>query len=410
MKLLHVDTVEQARDKVKAVLSEKGMEVLECGLTEALGKVLAEDIYAGEPVPAFRRSTVDGYAVRHQDTGGASESLPVFLNITGEVVMGQEALTAVHPGECVYVPTGGMLPEGADAMVMVEYCELFSKKEAAIYQSVPQGANVVQPGDDMKTGELVLPRGTLLRAQEIGALAALGKTKIQVYKPWSITVISTGDELAAPGEILRPGQVRDINTYSLCAQAERMGFEVREHFVLKDDRTLLRDTIRKAMEHSDIVAVSGGSSQGKKDETNSVIAELASEGAFTHGLALKPGKPTILGYDRPSGTLLAGLPGHPTAAMLVFELVIGAVWRMLCGVKEPFPVQAKMLTNLPAAAGRKTCQLVQLCTDEDGEMLAVPVFGRSGLITVLTKADGYVIIEENQEGLKKGEKTKVHLI
>lgn len=239
MKLLHVDTVEQARDKVKAVLSEKGMEVLECGLTEALGKVLAEDIYAGEPVPAFRRSTVDGYAVRHQDTGGASESLPVFLNITGEVVMGQEALMGIHPGECVYVPTGGMLPEGADAMVMVEYCELFSKKEAAIYQSVPQGANVVQPGDDMKTGELVLPRGTLLRAQEIGALAA-------------------------PGEILRPGQVRDINTYSLCAQAEQMGFEVREHFVLKDDRTLLRDTIRKAMEHSDIVAVSGGEFSGQK--------------------------------------------------------------------------------------------------------------------------------------------------
>lgn len=410
MKLLHVDTVEQAREKIKVVLSEKGMDICESGLSESLGKVLAENIYAEEPVPSFRRSTVDGYAVRCQDTGGASESLPVFLSITGEVMMGQEVKMVIHPGQCVYVPTGGMLPEGADAMVMVEYCERFSEKEIAVYQSVPQGANVVQPGDDMKKGELVLAKGTLLRAQEIGALAALGKTKIQVYKPWSITVISTGDELAAPNEVLKTGQVRDINTYSLCAQAEKMGFEVREHFVLKDDRTLLRDTIQSAMACSDIVAVSGGSSQGKKDETNSVIAELASEGAFTHGLALKPGKPTILGYDKPSSTLLAGLPGHPTAAMLVFELVIGAVWRTMSGIKEPFPVPARLSTNLPAAAGRKTCQLVQLCTGEDGEMLAVPVFGRSGLITVLTKADGYVIIEENQEGLKKGEKTKVHLI
>lgn len=410
MKLLSVDTVEEARKKVKKLLAEKGIGTHRVKLADALDAVLAEDVCVPEPVPAFARSTVDGYALRAADTSGASENLPVFLHIIEEVRMGGAPSCTVHPGECVYVPTGGMIPEGADAVVMVEYCELFSDTEAAVCQSAPRGANIVGAGDDMQKGEPALLRGTRLRPQEIGALAAIGVTEVCVVKPWSITIISTGDELIPPEETPLPGQVRDINTYGLQAQAQKLHFEIRDCHVLPDDRKLLADTIKRAMADSDIVAVSGGSSQGKKDVTCAVIDELASEGAFTHGLALKPGKPTILGYDRPSGTLLAGLPGHPAAAMIVFELVIAAIWRELTGEKECFPVEASLAVNLPAAPGKTTCQLVRLDTNQEGAMTAVPVFGRSALISILTKADGYVLAEENQEGFRRGEKVKVYLM
>ncbi len=410
MKLLNVDTVGQARQKILTAMGNPTPEVIEKELLDAQGAVLAEDLCAGESVPSFRRSTVDGYAVCAADTGGAGESIPAFLKIAGEVEMGKAADVSVTPGTCVYVPTGGMIPEGADAVVMVEYCELFSDFEAAVYQSVSVGANIVEAGDDMKEGQKVLFRGTRLGPASIGVLASLGITRVKVYRPWKIFIISTGDELVPPGGKPKPGQVRDINTYGICAMAQKLGFEVTGCAVLKDERGLLFQTAAKAMEDSDIVVVSGGSSQGKKDETNSVIDELASEGAFTHGLALKPGKPTILGYDRPSKTLLVGLPGHPAAAMLVFELLVGWLWRAVTGEREPYPRMAEISTNLPAAPGKLTCQLVHLKRMEDGRLLACPIFGRSGLISTLSRSDGYLLIEENQEGLKKGEQVFVYEI
>ena len=407
MKLLNVDTVEEARRKILRAMGDPVPKIMEKELLDAGGFVLARDICAGENVPFFRRSTVDGYAVCAADTGGAGESIPVFLKVIGEVEMGKAADVPVTPGTCVYVPTGGMIPEGADGVVMVEYCELFSDTEAAVYQCVAAGANIVEAGDDMKQGEKVLTKGTRLTPPAIGVLASLGITRVNVYRPWRITIISTGDELTAPGQTPKMGQVRDINTYGLYAMAEKLGFCVAGYEVLKDERALLLKSAARAMKDSDIVVVSGGSSQGKKDETNSVIDELASEGAFTHGLALKPGKPTILGYDRTTKTLLAGLPGHPTAAMLVFELLVGWLWRAVTGEKEPYPWTAEISTNLPAAPGKLTCQLVQLKREEEGKLVAYPVFGRSGLISTLSRADGYILIEENKAGLKKGEQVSV---
>lgn len=261
----------------------------------------------------------------------------------------------------------------------------------------------------MKAGEAVLKRGRKIRPQEAGALAALGITGVQVYEPFCISIISTGDELVSPQEAPSPGQVRDINTYGLHALALKLNFRIQHETVLRDDRTLLKNTVKSFMPDSDIVVVSGGSSQGKKDVTASVIEEIASEGVFTHGLALKPGKPTITGYDEPSGTLLLGLPGHPAAAMMVFEILAGWLWRELTGEKEAFGITAVMSTNLPSAPGRQTCQLVKLKKEEDGQNVAVPVLGSSGLITILTKADGYVITGEHAEGLKKGEQVTVYL-
>lgn len=400
----------QAREKLKKAIQGLEVKVQELPVEDALGKVMAEDVHAEEDVPGFDRSTVDGYAVRSADTSGASENLPTILQVTGEVEMGCAPTHGIGPGECMYIPTGGMLPPGADAVVMVEYCELFSDMEIAVYASVPSGGNIVYRGDDLHSGRVALAKGTVLRPQEIGLLAALGKQRVQVVKPWEITIISTGDELTPPGGEMNPGKVRDINTYALQAVAKKTGLEVCGCHVLKDERDLLKETIWEAMRESDIVAVSGGSSKGRKDETASVIGELADGELLTQGLALKPGKPTILGYDASTETILLGLPGHPSAAMIVFQLLIGWLWEDRSGQKKSWPIPAELTVNIPAAPGRAVCQTVQLVRDEDGRRKAVPVFGRSGLISILTKADGYIMIPENQEGLKKGETVDVFLI
>ena len=416
MKMLQVDTLASAREKLWKSTEKIPVKVEKVDLLAANGRYLAEDIICQEMVPGFRRSSVDGYAVLSGDTMGASESLPVFLNVIGEVAMGEEAVQTVHSGECVYVPTGGMIPDGADAMVMVEYCEHFSDAEIAVYSSAAPGSHVVEAGEDMKPGDPVLKAGRRLRPQDIGALASLGIMEVPVYVPWKVTVLSTGDEIVAPSETPHPGQVRDINTYGVCAQAEKLGLAVVHYEVVQDQEEMLRKVIRKGMEVSDLVAVSGGSSQGKKDATSRILDELADGGVFTHGLALKPGKPTILAVDEASETLLIGLPGHPVAAILVFDLLARWLWGCKVGAVDvshenmfavgsggEICVRGKMSTNLPGAPGRMTCQLVQIKDGESGERILTPVLGKSGLISTLTRADGYVIIGENEEGLQKGQ-------
>ena len=407
--MLKVDALAQAREKLMERAEESLFETEYVGLRKALGRVLAEDIRAEEPIPPFRRSSVDGYAVKYRDVSGASEGIPSFLKVMGEVCLGESTSLSIEAGQCVYVPTGGMLPAGTEAMVMVEYCEHFSDTEIAVYFSAAPGAGVVEIGEDMKAGETVLPAGRRLRPQDIGALAALGKTEIRVYRPWRVTVLSTGDELIEPSREPMPGQIRDINTYGLCAQAEQEGMEIAACYIVPDSREELRRRIQEAKETSDLIVISGGSSQGKKDMTAEVIGETASEGVFTHGLALKPGKPTILGYDRESHTIMAGLPGHPAAAMMVFEQLLLWLFRHRTGQVEGLPTSARIMGNVAGAPGKRTCQLVRMEKTEAGEAEAVPIFGKSGMITTLTKADGYLIMEENQEGLKAGESVEVHL-
>ncbi len=407
--MLKVDALAQAREKLMEKAEESLFETEYVGLLQALGRVLAEPVRAEEPIPPFRRSSVDGYAVKYQDVSGASESIPSFLKVIGEVCLGESTPLSIEAGQCVYVPTGGMLPAGTEAMVMVEYCEHFSDTEVAVYASVASGAGVVEIGEDMKAGETVLPAGRRLRPQDIGALAALGKTKICVYRPWRVTVLSTGDELIEPSREPLPGQIRDINTYGLCAQAKQEGMEIAACHIVPDVREELKRRIQEAKKESDLIVISGGSSQGKKDMTAEVIGETASEGVFTHGLALKPGKPTILGYDRESHTIMAGLPGHPAAAMLVFEQLLLWLFRFRTGQTESIPVPARIEGNVAGAPGKRTCQLVRMEKTSDGETKAIPIFGKSGMITTLTKADGYLIMEENQEGLKAGEAVEVHL-
>ncbi len=409
MRLLTVDTLEDAIDKLWRYIEKMPVHTEDI-MTEFEGRVLAEDIVSPLNVPHFRRSTVDGYAVKAIDTQGASESIPTFLSIVDEVEMGEISDCQISAGECVYVPTGGAVPEGADAMVMVEYCELFDGKEVAVYQSTAVGKDVVQIGEDVKMGEVLLKKGTVLSPKSIGVLASIGRNTVKVYKPFSISIISTGDEIREPGKPIVDGGVYDINTYALASEAKAMGIVVNNKYVLKDDEELLRNTILEESKISDIVVTSGGSSKGKKDMTAKVMGEIASSNILTHGIALRPGKPTITAFDEDSQTILVGLPGHPVAALLVFKLLVATLYETkLEVVKEKFEIQATMATNIANSPGRMSAQLVEL-TKKDDKYIATPILGKSGLMTTLTKSHGYVIMDRNSEGLRQGETIFVTLL
>jgi len=416
MKLLNVDTIEQAREKILSCVKSWTEKTKNVSLDEALDCILAEDLFASCDIPSFRRSTVDGYAVIASDTAGASDSIPVFLKQTSSVSMGKEANFPIVPGECVYVPTGGMLPSCADAVVMIEYCETAindsEKKIISIYEAIASGAGTAEAGEDFQNGKLLLKRGTCIRPQETGALSAAGITKINIFVPLTVSIFSTGDELITPESDPGPGEIRDINTKLLKTLAVKNGYNVIASQLLPDDETMLEITVREALLSSDIVIISGGSSQGEKDFTAMIIDRIARPGVFTHGLAVKPGKPTIIGWDEKSKTLLAGLPGHPVSAMMVFKLFFG--WLMetrhvkpgIC--KNIFPVPARISCNVPGSPGRTVCLPVVLEFKNDF-YTAQPVFGKAGMISTLTQSNGYIIIDMNKEGLKKDEQVLVYL-
>lgn len=408
MQFLKVDTLEEAREKLLKEVNSCFTKMEKIALDAAIGRCLASDVICPFMVPDFRRSTVDGFAVIASDTQGAGESIPVFLDIVEEVSIGKPAKKQIRSGQCAYVPTGGMLPDGADAMVMVEYTELFDETSAAVYSAVSPGRGVVQIGEDAQKGTILLQKGTVLNAGSIGVLASVGISEVEVFYPWRLTIVSTGDELIQPGTKRNPCEIYDVNSHAILALAREQGMTAVETIALEDDEVLLEQTLRRAMTVSDIVVVSGGSSQGKKDVTAQVIDRIADPGVWTHGLALKPGKPAIVGMDEPSGTLLLGLPGHPVAAMMVFELLIIWLKRKLFHEKEKLLIPAVMESNIPGAPGKTTCQTVKLIPCENG-YLARPVFGKSGLMSTLTQADGYVMVEMNREGINTGETVYVHL-
>ncbi|MEG1895140.1 MAG: molybdopterin-binding protein [Oscillospiraceae bacterium] len=407
MKLLKVDTIEQARQKLLDCFKGKEPPTQSVELCDAQGKILAEDVFSKEDIPSFYRSTVDGYGVKARDTQGASDSVPTFLEIVEDIAIGTQSKRTIASGECAYVPTGGMIPQGADAMVMVEFAEAFDENHIAVYESVACGKSVVVPGEDIKQGQLVLKKGTELKAPQIGALAAAGVWMVKVFCPITVSIISTGDELAQVEQTPEPGMVRDVNSWALKAIAHQVGMKVVMVKKLQDDEELLKQTIKNAMEISDLVLTSGGSSQGKKDMTSQVLDELASPGVFTHGLAIKPGKPTILGFDEISSTLLVGLPGHPVAALSVFQMLLVWLWKKRTFQEPQMPIMAKMSTNVPGAPGKTTCILTQLTQGESGYM-ATPILGKSGLINTMTKAQGYIVIEMNKEGLQCGETVNIY--
>lgn len=408
MKLLTVDTVSEARRKLKERCSGLMPGTEEVSLTEAAGRILAFDIFSKENIPPYRRSIMDGYAVRSADVGAAGDMIPTMLKISGEVILGTDALgLTVEPGCCVYVPTGGYVPEGADAVVMIEYCEPFAGGMLAVSKSAAPGENVVQIGEDVAEGGLLLPKGRKLRPQDVGVLAAAGIPSVPVIVPWKVTVISTGDELVGPDETPGAGQIRDINTYTIASRSREEGYDVVRMLSLKDDEKAIGDALEAAKADSDLIVMSGGSSQGKKDMSAELIGKAADSGVLTHGIAAKPGKPTITAYDSKSNTLFIGLPGHPAAALMVYEQVLIWLWHEFSGYDGGLKIKARVNTNIPAAPGRMTFQLVRLTGGDEPE--AIPVFARSGMISPMSASDGYFVMSENTEGIRPGDTVTVHL-
>jgi len=407
VKLLEVDTVQQVKEKMKQHFEDIAIGYEEVEIMQALGRVAFEDVYSQLDIPDFNRSTVDGYAVVSGDTYGAGESMPAFLNIIGKVDMGKATSLNVSPGNCVYVPTGGMIPQGADAMLMIEYVEVVDEGLLAANSSVSPGENIIFAGDDVRLGERVLKQGRIIRSQDIGVLSAAGVSHVKVAGKPRVAVISTGDEIVDPFGTVAPGQVRDINTYTLSAMVQELGGEVTESIVVKDDYDLIRNTVEEASTGNHIVVISGGSSVGAKDNTEKVIDSFGEPGVFVHGVAVKPGKPTILG--RVGGAAVFGLPGHPVSAVVIFRLFVEELIDTLLGkTREAISINALCGVNLHSSPGKETHQLVELKAEEDG-YVAMPIHAKSAAISQLSKAQGVIRIPLEKEGIRKGEIVRVEL-
>lgn len=368
-------------------------------LEKAHGKVLAEAIQSEEYVPGFPRSTVDGYAVLASDTFGCSESIPALLPLAGEILMGKKAEKALAPGTCVSVPTGGAVPEGADAVVMIEYSEDYGDGTIGILQSAVPGMNMVFKGDDVYPGKQVLAPGRLLTAQDVGALAAMGITKVPVSSPPVVGILSTGDELVSVEQKPKEGQIRDVNSALLRALVLETGGEAKNYGIIRDDEKILHQTVRKALSECDMVLISGGSSVGTKDATCRVIQEQGE--VLFHGIAMKPGKPTILGKvgEKP----VFGLPGHPVAAFFIAQLFVRQLLFQMMGRRARLrQIPAVLTETVSANHGRAQYGGVFLEEDEKG-LRAVPIRGKSGLITALAGSDGWFCIPRDSEGIAAGE-------
>ena len=409
MDLFKVITLDEAKQTLTDNFGDYVLKTETVHLLKAAGRYLAEDIDAALPVPAFRRSTKDGYALRSRDVSGAADTLPAFLTITGEVSMGRPADLEVGAGEAVYVPTGAMVPDGADAIVMIEYTELLTDVELAVYRPSLVKENIINAGEDINSGERVLRAGKKLRAADLGVLTSVGRLEVEVLKKPVVSVISTGDEIIAPDKQPSEGQIRDINTYTIAAAAEASGFEVGSLHVVNDDRVELENILRDCHGNSDLVLLSGGSSVGKKDYSLEAMASLGEPGILCHGLAFKPGKPTIIANA--GGTPVIGLPGHPVSALVVFN-IIGDHLLSLMNRSRPRiegRVEAMLTENLSGTPGRDAWQMVRLVGTDAGYE-AKPIHGESGLITLLSEAAGTVRIPRNTEGIPAGTAVEVYLI
>ena len=396
-KVTDLKTVLEYRTKFPTVRTEK------IPLTETVGRILAEDVIADEDLPDFPRSIVDGYAVQGASTFGSSEGNPAYLTIVGGIAMGESPQMAIGPAEAAKISTGGMLPRGADSVVMIEHTAAIDETTIEIYRSVAPGQNMIAIGEDIKKQTHVLMKGQSIRPQEAGLLAALGKQQIAVYRKPVIGIISTGDEVVPISEIPGRGQIRDINTYTLSGLIQEAGAVPICYGIVCDDFQILFEKCKLALEQCDMILISGGSSVGARDFTVDVISDLQDAKILVHGISISPGKPTILAKVK--NKAFWGMPGHVVSAMIVFSRVVKPFLahisgRAASGIKE-LRLPAMLSRNVASRQGRIDFIRVQLRL-ADGRLWADPVLGKSGLISTMVKADGLVEIDINTEGLDKG--------
>ncbi|RMG74012.1 MAG: molybdopterin molybdenumtransferase MoeA [Nitrospirae bacterium] len=401
-------------EKAISLLMEAQLKTVEDELTSidnAYGLVLSEDVYSPEDLPGFSRSTMDGYAVNAEDTYGASEASPAYLTITARVQMGKEADFSLSRGEAAEIPTGGMLPEGANAVVMFEHTNRVDETMIEVLRPVAIGENIIRADEDIKRGELVLTRGHRLRPQDIGALAGLGITRIRTYRKPLVSILCTGDEIVPPQEPIAPGRVRDINSYNLYGLIVEAGGIPKKMGIIRDEPERLKEVLLKACSESDMVLVTGGSSVGERDFTARLISELGKPGILFHGVSIKPGKPLIGAVA--NGKPIFGLPGHPAAVTVCFENFVRPVLKKIGGesLKEKVKdctVKALFTRNLSSNPGRQEHVRVKLY-HQQGRLMAEPVLGKSGLIKTLVESDGVVIIPKGSNGLYEGQEVEVRL-
>lgn len=367
-------------------------------LRDACERTLCKDIMSAENVPDFNRSMVDGYAVFARDTFGSSESIPSLLKLIGEVKMGESACEPLEKGTCAAVPTGGDIPEGADAVVMLEYTENYGDGTIGIIKPVAPGDNMIFRGDDVSLGEMLLSAGHKITPHDIGALAALGISAVNVYKQPLFGIISTGDELVDFTQKPQKGQVRNVNSILLEAVVKSAGGQIKSYGIVRDNEDALYRTVEQAASECQAVLISGGSSVGMKDATARVIEKQGS--ILFHGIAMKPGKPTILGSI--GGKPVFGLPGHPVAAYFVAQLfVVPLIGFMMNRQEKIFNVTAALCEAISSNHGRAEYVGVKL-EKNDNAVTALPIHGKSGLISILSGSDGYICIPRDCEGLPKG--------
>lgn len=380
-------------------------------LDDALHRVCGANIASPEDLPPLPRSTMDGYAVRAADTFGASDSIPALLNVAGAVAMGKIPGIAVGPGQAAAIPTGGFLPQGADAVVMVEYTSPAGEGAIEISRPVTAGENVLGKAEDAAHGDIVIRAGKRLLPQEIGLLAGLGITRVPVHRRPKAAVISTGDEIVPVTDTPPPGRIRDINAHSIAALIRSAGGEAEMFAPVPDDPALLRDALDRALASADVVVLSGGSSVGERDHMLNVVSSLPGSVVHAHGIAISPGKPTLIASV--GGKPVFGLPGHPVSALVVAQVFLAPFLLYLQGQElkrtpAGMRVRAVLASSIHSAQGREEYVRVKL-EERQGLPGARPVFGKSGMLSTLVKADGFIVLPIHAEGLPAGEMVEVFL-
>lgn len=403
MRLMHLN---EALNLLKAFRQKEGQAAV--SLWDAYGRVLAEDIHAPEDLPHFARSTMDGYAVIARDTFGASAAMPSILEVVGSVKMGEEPAIRLDSGRCAAISTGGMLPSGADAVVMLEQTQEIDENTVEIFRPVAVGENVIQVGEDIKKGQLILKAGRRLSAADLGLLAALGITKVPVRPRLKVSLISTGDEIVDPEEIPAYGKIRDVNSVMVSALIKAFGQTPIYLGKAKDDFQELQRMLQKGLEESDLVLISGGSSIGTRDLTINVLNAFKDFELLCHGIMISPGKPTIIGQVGPKPVI--GLPGHVASAFVIMVVIVRPLIRFLSGMSwedsiSYFSLKARASRNIESQPGREDYVRARLLRKGDGYFVE-PLFGKSGLISTVVEGDGLIRIETYSEGVYEGEEVE----
>ncbi|MBE0583085.1 MAG: molybdopterin molybdotransferase MoeA [Desulfofustis sp.] len=403
--------VAEARSLLLERLGNRHRPTERLTLAEALDRITAEPIAAPEDLPPHHRSTMDGFAVVAADTFGATQSLPAYLTVIGEIRMGRPPEGRVERGTCYRIPTGGLLPDNADGVVMLEHTVPIDESMIEVVRSIGSGTNIIRKGDDIRAGNQALPAGHRLRPSDLGLLAGLGLDEITLCQRPRVGIIATGDEIVDHRQALDSGKIRNINSVTLSALAKRCGALVTDYGIVSDREELFFSTVAQAVEETDLVLFSGGSSVGVRDLGEQAIERLGSPGILIHGVSLKPGKPIIIGLCHE--TPIFGLPGHPVSAMVCFDFFVKPALSVLCGEQVSGPraapsVTARLMRNINSAAGRLDVIRVRLVLERE-QWCCHPILGRSGAISTMSRADGYFLIDEDSQGLSTGEHVEVFI-